>query len=139
MPSAPPPAKHNMVLRLVGKTLVVVQNNKPPTDAEWNEFLKFVMKDPAGLRLFVMTDGGAPSSDQRKRLQTALNGALPLVAVISDNMKVRFVAATIALFHRTHGLFSKSETQKAFTHLKLEGHERREVELVVKELAAMLV
>lgn len=139
MSSAPLKAKPNLVLRFVGRTLVMVQNSKPPTDAEWGEFLKCVVKDPSGLRLFVMTDGGAPSADQRKRLQVALGGALPLVAAVSDNMKVRFVAATIALFHSTHGSFTKSEMQKAFAHLKLETHERREVEQAIKELSASLV
>jgi len=139
MSSVPPVSKRNLVLRLVGRTLVMVQNSKTPSDVEWNEFLKFVKKDPTGLRLFVMTDGGAPTAEQRKRLQATLAGALPLVAAVSDNMKVRFVAATIALFHSTHGSFTKSELQKAFTHLQLEMHERREVEVAIRELSGMLL
>jgi len=139
MPSVPPVPKRNLVLRQVGRTLVMVQNSKTPTDAEWNEFLKFVKKDPAKLRLFVMTDGGAPSADQRKALQATLAGALPLVAAVSDNMKVRFVAATIALFHSTHGSFTKAEIHKAFNHLQLEMHERREVEAAIRELGGLLL
>jgi hypothetical protein len=97
-----------------------------------------VAKDPEGLQLFVMTDGGAPSADQRKRLQAALGGALPLVAAVSDNMKVRFVAATIALFHSTHGAFTKAEKSKAFDHLKLEQRERQTIEDAIRELSAEL-
>lgn len=133
-----PPVKRNLVMRLVGRTLVMVQNTQTPTREEWNEFLRFVAKDPNGLRLFVMTDGGAPSAEQRKQLQNTLDGALPLVAAVSDNMKVRFVAATIALFHSTHGSFTKSEKHKAFDHLKLEPHERKAIEEALKELSAQL-
>lgn len=116
----------------------MVQSGSAPSDAEWNEFLRVVERDPAGLRLFVMTDGGAPNADQRKRLQTALQGALPLVAAVSDNIKVRFVAATIALFHSTHGSFTKDEKQKAYDHLRLDKKERQDIEAALPELCAMV-
>jgi hypothetical protein len=126
-------------MRRVGRTLVMVQNDKTPTDNEWNEFLQIVDQDPHGLRLFVMTDGGAPSADQRKRLEGALRSAQPLVAAVSDSLKVRFVAATIALFHSTHGSFTKSEKQKAYDHLRLEKSERQQIDVAIEELKAHLL
>jgi hypothetical protein len=138
MPAESAKPERNMLLRQVGRTLVVVQNSKTPSDAEWAEFLKSVAVDPPGLRLFVMTDGGAPSATQRKQLQATLRGAMPLVAAVSDSVKVRFVAATIALFHRTHGSYSLDEVSKAYDHLGLNGQERREVETAARELKERL-
>jgi siroheme synthase (precorrin-2 oxidase/ferrochelatase) len=139
MASVPPKQKRNLVVRLVGRTLVSVQNANDPSDEEWNDFLKFVAADPSGLRLLVITDGGAPNSAQRARLQATLKGALPLVAAVSDNMRIRFVAATIALFHSTHGCFTKKEVDKAYDHLKLSMQERRTIEAAIRELKGMLI
>lgn len=133
-----PSGKRNLVMRRVGRTIVMVQNSETPTDEEWNEFLKVVKTDPSGMRLFCVTDGGSPSAAQRKSLEMALGGALPLVAVVSDNIKVRFVAATIALFHRTHGLFSKADRHKALEHLRLDKTEWKPIENAIDSLAPLL-
>jgi hypothetical protein len=131
-------SERNLLLKQVGRVLVMVQNSNTPTDSEWDDFLTFVSEDPVGLRLFVMTDGGAPSGPQRKRLQAALKGAMPLVAAVSGSIKVRFVAATIALFHRTHGSYSLAEVNKAYDHLGLSPQERREVESAARALKERL-
>jgi hypothetical protein len=136
--AASPTSKRNLVMRRVGRTVVMVQNAETPTDEEWNEFLRIVKTDASGMRLLVMTDGGSPNAAQRKRLEVTLGGALPLVAVVSDNIKIRFVAATIALFHRTHGLFSKSDKPKAFEHLRLDKTEWRPIENAIEDLIPLL-
>jgi hypothetical protein len=127
------------VLRKVGRTVVMVQNNKTPTDEEWSELLRLIAENPTGVRILVLTDGGAPSPAQRRRLQETLGGAEPLVAAVSDNMKTRFVAATIALFHSTHVSCTRAEIRKAYDHLQLTPAERKLVEVAAQQMHEMLL
>ena len=139
--SRPPPPPKDMLCRTVGSVIVIVQNAQPPSDREWNDFLKLLVErrtDLPKLKLLVMTAGGGPSSAQRKRLQATLGGTPMRVAVVSDNMKVRFVGSTIALFHKEYRSFLSSEMDEASEHLNLTEVERRHAESEVKELTTLL-
>ena len=121
---------------------MVVQNKETPTDAEWDQLLALFVEHRAELpklKLMVVTAGGGPSAQQRKRLQAALGGTPMRVAVVSDNMKVRFVASTIALFHADHRSFLTSELDQACDHLQLSPFERREAQTVVRELESTVL
>ena len=121
----------------VGHIFVMVQNEKEPTDAEWDGFLKLLIdnrEDLPKLGLLVITPGGAPNAAQRKRLQTALAGRPMAVAVISDDIKMRFIASLIHLFHKGHQLFPSGDIAKAYTHLNLTTGEKVRVEAIVREL-----
>jgi hypothetical protein len=121
--------------------MVMVQNKETPNDEEWDEFLTLLVKHRAELpklKLLVTTDGGGPSAIQRKRLENALQGTPMRVAVISDNMKVRFVASMIALFHADHRSFLTTELEDAYNHLRMNVIERRHVHAVVRELTALV-
>ena len=129
--------KKNLLIRRIGSTLVMVENSETPSDAEWNEFLSLLARNRADLpkwKLLVMTTGGGPNTVQRKRLEETLGGTPMRVAVVSDNMKVRFIASTIALFHRDHRSFSGSELTEAYGHLGLSMSEQRQVELAITEM-----
>jgi len=141
--SRPPPIirGRNLVVRRVGPLMVMVQNKETPSDGEWDEFLSLLVEHRAELpklKLLVTTAGGGPSATQRKRLENALQGTPMRVAVISDNMKVRFVASMIALFHVDHRSFLTTELEEAYDHLQLTSIERRHVQAVVNELAPMV-
>ena len=117
----------NCLTRWVGSTLVFVENERAPSDEEWADFLKILALnrlDFPKLRLLVVTSGGAPTAAQRKQLAATLGGARLLVSSVSDNMKIRFVTATIALFHRDMKTFSTQELDQAYDHLELNGEER---------------
>ena len=125
------------MIRRVGSTFIAVQNRETPTDVEWNEFLALLddhRSELAQLRLLVLTAGGGPSPPQRKRLEETLRGAPMLVAVVSDSIKVRFVASTIALFHRDYRSFRTSELSEAYDHLRLTPLEVQEVQATTKEM-----
>jgi hypothetical protein len=141
MASSRPPPPKDMLCRTVGSVIVIVQNAQPPSDKEWNDFLKLLVErrtDLPKLKLLVMTAGGGPSSAQRKRLQAALGGTSLRVAVVSDSMKVRFVGSTIALFHKDYRSFLTSEMDQASEHLNLSPGERRHAESEIKELTTFL-
>jgi hypothetical protein len=116
---------------------VFVENECPPSEKEWDEFLAILADNRQQLpkiRLLVITAGGAPDPHQRKRLAQTLNGTPMLVSTVSDSMKTRFVAATISLFHRDFRLFSTKELEQAYDHLRLSQSERRQVEAAVIEM-----
>jgi len=72
-------------------------------------------------------------------LQATLGGTPMRVAVVSDSIKMRFIASTIALFHRDHRSFTTSELEEAYEHLNLAAGERRKVESVVREMQRTLL
>jgi hypothetical protein len=117
--------------------MVFVQNEHPPSEEEWNEFLRVLAENRADLpklRLLVLTTGGAPTTEQRKRLAATLGGAPMRVASISDSMKMRFVAATISLFHRDLRLFPSKDADQAYAHIGVTAEERRQIEAAIEEM-----
>jgi hypothetical protein len=141
MASSRPPPRQNLLIRRAGPVIVVVQNRETPTDQEWDRLLALFVDhrtELPKLKLMVLTAGGGPSAPQRKRLEAALGGTPMRVAVVSDNMKVRFVASTIALFHKDHRSFLTSEMDEACDHLQLTPFERREAQSVVRQIASLL-
>jgi hypothetical protein len=133
--------RRNLVMRRMESVMIMVQNRETPSDEEWNEFLTVLVehrRELPKLKLLVVTAGGGPSSSQRQLLENALDGTPMRVAVVSDNMKVRFVASMIALFHENHRSFVMSELEDAYEHLKLNSVERRQAEKLIKELTPMV-
>jgi hypothetical protein len=119
----------------------VVQNDQTPSDAEWNEFLDILRSrraDLARVKVLVRTAGGAPDAGQRKDLEATLNGVRFRVAVVSDSVKVRFIASVIALFHRDHRSFGVTQTTEAYDHLQLTPQERVLAASTVRELLHLL-
>jgi hypothetical protein len=131
-----------MAIQRVDSTLVMVETEEAHSDEEWDEFLKLLADhrdELPKLRLLVMTSGGAPNAAQRKRLQATLRGTPIRVAVVSDSLKMRFIASTIALFHSDHRSFTNAELEDAYEHLSLGVGERRRVESVVREMQRTLL
>ncbi len=135
------PTKRNQIVRKVGSVIFVVETEQVPSDAEWSEFLDVLRQskgEMAKFRILISTSGGAPSPVQRKQLAEAIAGVRFRVAVVSDNISARFVASSIALFHRDHRSFSRSEIAAAYDHLQLTRQERELAETTIRELAILL-
>ncbi len=129
------------VSRVVGTLLVLCQDNESPSDDEWNDVLQKLATIRAtgeGGKVLVITQGGGPNVQQRKRLEQTLGGLSVPVAVVSDSLKLRFISAAVTLFNSSHRAFSRSELQDAYKHLHLASHEIRRAEVAVKELLAAL-
>jgi hypothetical protein len=88
----------------------------------------------ARLKTLVVTDGGGPSPDQRKRLERAMGGIAVRTAVVSESVKVRFITSSVALLTAKIQSFRKSEMSKAFDFLSLDPQERR---LALENVAEM--
>lgn len=121
--------------------MILRENQQDPLESEWNEFLGFLRANSDELhniRMLVRTDGGVANASQRKRLAQALGKNNPLVAVVSDAMKVRFAGATIALFQANYRQYTTKELPQAYEHLGLDREQRRIAEATLKELEEIL-
>ena len=127
-----------MMWRIVGRVLVLRETREAPTDAEWEAFLaalKGYRKQVDELRLVIVTDGGGPNSTQRLGLKDALAGGKTFrSAVISDSIKIRFMASALMLIVRNHASFTSKEVERAYDHLSLTPEERRTVDETLSEL-----
>jgi hypothetical protein len=126
-----------MDFRTSGRMLVIRQNKRSPTDADWEAFLaEMVRLRPklTEMRALIFTDGGGLTSEQRKKLSVAMGGAEIQTALISDRAMTRFIVATVGLFNKTIRSFLTSETPAAFAWLGLQREDRK----TVKELLSSL-
>lgn len=127
-----------MVTRRLGQLVILAQGKEAPRDFEWRECLKLVVAtdDINSTRVLVVTEGGGPSTAQRKALESVLRGTRICSAVVSDSVRVRFIVATVALFGPNISTFSMSEIHKAYEFL---GLTRAQIALAEKALAEMRV
>jgi hypothetical protein len=134
----------NMAFASVGRVLIAVHNELPPTNAEWEEYVKILQKvaDVSAIRTLALTDGGAPNSNQRKSLNDILRGRTNLGAVITGNTLVRSVVTALAWFNPAVKPFAPERAKEAYLHLQLgplevEGVERQ-IQILAKTFSAPL-
>jgi hypothetical protein len=129
--------KRSLVTAVVGSIIVLRENQNTPTDRDWDDFLQILREHRANnerVRILVVTDGGGPSSAQRKRLEEALGGRSFRVSVVTDSAKVRFIVSSIALLNRDIKTFSKAEIKGAFEHLRLDPTDQETAKNEIRKL-----
>jgi hypothetical protein len=115
-----------MTSRLVGRLLVISHEAGIPPDDEWNEALTMLSAhDLEQLRVLVFTEGGGPSPAQQARLAKVLArwSRTLLVAVVSDNTGIRFLASALALFLKRIRTFTRTDVTGAYRYLELSHQE----------------
>ena len=128
----------NLVTRRVGRLLILRQNKSNPSDEEWDECLGLLNPDLDHVRVLVVTDGGAPTPEQRRRLNQTLNGTPVRISVVSESVKVRFVVSSVAFLSRNIKSFAETEYSDALQHLELDLDQRRVAQRHVREMTAMV-
>ena len=134
-------AKRSLLVRVAESMIVLRENAVTPTDADWDEFMEILSAarpDFERIRILVMTDGGSPSTEQRKRLAIALGGKLVRVAVVTDSMKVRFIVSSIALLNREIASFANKEIAEAYAHLSLTRAEQKLAQAMIAEMSPLV-
>jgi hypothetical protein len=128
----------NLETRRVGWLLLARQNAQAPTDAEWDRFLALLgeaREHFEHVKILVLTEGGSPSAPQRERLATTLAGKSVRVAVVTNSVKVRFVAAMVALFHKEMRCFARQELRLACSHVGMTPEEANTAERILDEMS----
>jgi hypothetical protein len=130
-----------MTWRVVGTVLVITETVDTPSDAEWNAFIRDTIqyrRQVDEMRVLINTDGGGPNAAQRSLIKGAIGGKQFRSAVVSDAIKLRFIAAAIMLISKHHKSFTTREWQRAYEHLSLSVEERRGVEAAVSQMRVAL-
>ena len=110
----------NMAFTAVDRTMIAVYRDREPTDDEWTTYLEAVAEH--GLdhsRHHIVTDGGGPNPNQRKRLNELLAGRASPVAVVTGSTAVRGITTALSWFNREIRAFSHAEFEGALRHLKI--------------------
>jgi hypothetical protein len=82
-----------------------LHGGQPPLDHEWQASIDAYQAceeehgDISRVRILVVTDGGAPSSRQRGKLNDFLKGRILPISVISDSALVRGVVTAFSWFN----------------------------------------
>lgn len=126
---------------LPNKCLLFVNSKKQPSNDEYAHVLDVYRRKRAELtsyRCLVLTDGAAPSAQQRKQQQQEFGDVMKSIptAVVSDAITVRFVVSSAALFIRTIKAFDIGQFPAALDFLSVpEGH-RDEVKARLEAIPA---
>jgi hypothetical protein len=115
--------------------VILRQGTESPNEAEWDECLEILRgKELERVKVLVVTDGGAPTPGQQRRLSLTLRGHPVPVAVVSESAAVRFVVSSVALITRRIRSFRTEDLDQAYAHLDLTRSER---DFVTKTLPAL--
>lgn len=109
-----------MIVRTCGRLFVVWKSEAPPTDLQFNALLQAIKSlDLTTARGLVLTDGGAPNAAQREAFAKLIEGKQLPIAVVSDDVGVRFVASLLAMVTKRIRSFSTKDLTAAFLYLAL--------------------
>lgn len=104
-----------------GDHVVVVHGDEPPTDAEWSLYVADGVRWIPELRGFlVVSDGGGPSSRQRREMERALTGAgqMPRIALVSSSLLGRGIGVAVSLFNANLRTFRPDDLDRALEYLR---------------------
>jgi hypothetical protein len=118
-----------MTARRVGSVALLVQDEEPPLNEEWEDWLRLLKsfgKDVDG-RVLVLTRGGGPTPHQRSRISQVVGKPNLHVAVVTSSVKVRFIVSSVALIIPRIRSFPWDGLREAFAHLGLNAQEQEQV------------
>jgi hypothetical protein len=129
----------DMVQGFVGDLMILIHTARPPSGAEWAEYIRAVAAhDPAKLRTLVFTDGGAPNSPQRKEVNDVLGGRASRGAIVSASAIVRGAVMALSWFNPLIRAFPPTELEDALRYLSVPAEELPAVWEEVRRLRDVL-
>lgn len=124
-----------MTARRVGSVALLVQDEEPPLNEEWEEWLRLLKSfGSEDGRVLVLTRGGGPTPHQRSRISQVVGKPSLHVAVVTSSVKVRFIVSSVALVIPRIRSFPWDGLREAYLHLGLSPQEQ---EQVARNLAEM--
>jgi hypothetical protein len=91
--------KKNLAIHVVDRLFIVAYGATSPTDEEWSNYLGLVEHHGLDTPQIIFTEGGAPTSAQRRQLAALLDGRAVPVAVISSSARVRVTVTALSWFN----------------------------------------
>lgn len=110
----------NMAVKVIDQVFLVAYGAGPPTDLEWAAFLHLIERHGvARTKHLVVTDGGEPTAEQRRRFATLLDGAAVPAAIVTGNLRVRGSVTAISWLDRRLRAFPPSAVNDALEFLEI--------------------
>jgi hypothetical protein len=110
----------NMAFKVIDRLFLVVYGASNPTDEEWKYYLEVTEQHGIDRTTqLIFTDGGGPTSTQRKYLNDLLAGRTVPVAVISGSATIRGVVTALSWFNRKIKAFPPSGLGDALAYLEV--------------------
>jgi hypothetical protein len=129
----------NVGIKIIDRLFIVVYGAANPTDEEWDGYLELVERHGVERTMqLICTDGGEPSSVQRRRLNLLLNGRTVPVAVVSDRARVRGTVTALSWFNRKIKAFPPSALREAIAYLEIPATRTELIEREIIKLRAEL-
>lgn len=133
----------NIVYGKLGRLAVMVAGRDNPSDTEWDRYVDFLeaLRTPGPVaRTLAITEGGAPSSAQRVRLEKRIGEARrgSKLAVVTSSTFARGVLNAWALVRPGYRAFAPERLDEALQFLDVSPLDIRDVKDVIAELQAEL-
>lgn len=110
----------NMAFKVIDRMFIVVYGSHDPTDEEWLNYLEDVKRHGIDRTMqLIATEGGGPTSTQRKILNDLLAGRHVPVAVMSGSTAVRGVVTALSWFNRKIKAFPPEGLADALSYLEI--------------------
>ncbi len=129
-----------ILLEVINNVILFVHNHEATSDDDHNAIGEIYAEIAGNLtlcRTLVITDGGAPTREQRKVAQLRYGAQLKgtPISLISDTATMRFIGATLTLVVRSMRVFTSKELGPALEFLDLRTSELGEVRQRLRTLA----
>lgn len=131
----------NLAFGKVGSCFVLICSSKPPTDEDWDGYLRFLREHLTPTmqpRTLVWSEGGAPSANQRQRLN-AITGPFSKtskIAVMTTSPIVRGVVGALSWFNSHYRAFPPNDLELAIGFLDVTGSPALELKQLIRNLKA---
>lgn len=121
---------------------ILVQNERPATDEEWDRWVAFVTSAGASVahltRVLVFSAGGSPTPKQRAKIHALVPAGGVLTAIVIGSRLARTVVKAMALFNPGTRAFAPNRLRDALEYLRVSGPRHVEVFAVTRALHAEL-
>lgn len=119
--------KHTMLFEVSGDLVAVVNDEREPSDAEWEPYMarcREVLARHGRQRILVRSAGGGPNSAQRQSIKALFNGRPQRVAVLAPPF-VRGIITALSWFNPQVRAFGSTDLAAAVQHLELDAEQAR--------------
>jgi hypothetical protein len=129
----------NMAVTSIANIGIAVFTANPPSNEEWEHMLDVMRKaDYTRFRGISFSDGGAPTTTQRKKMHEVTGGRSVPSVVITASSFTRAVVTAMSWFNPSIRAYSPEQLDEALHHLNVGAAEFGLIKLEVRKLAAKL-
>jgi len=132
-----------MAVTNIGRLIVCVHSDKPPSALEWNDYLSVTSAASASvggdfgrIRTIVFTDGGGPNTVQRAAVNKLIGEKPSPGAIITQSAVVRGIVTALSWFNPAIQAFHPRDVGQGLKHLGLAVEDAEKLWPTLKTLQA---